>query len=81
MSAVRSVVALAVCGVALAVTVTTSAQQAPGPNVADKQGPQTPGAQGQRGGGGGGGRGGRGGPAGPVGPARQSAPGVSLTPF
>ena len=78
MSAVRSAVALAVCGVAFAVTVTTSAQQAPGPNVADQQGPQTPGAQGQRGGGGGGGRGGRGGPAGPVGPARQTAP-VDLT--
>jgi hypothetical protein len=67
-------VAIAVCGLTFAAT-KPAAQQAPappapGPQVADQQGPQTPGAQGQRG---------RGrGPAGPVGPARQTAP-VDLT--
>ena len=71
--AVRSAVAIAVCGLTFAAT-KPAAQQAPapapGPQVADQQGPQTPGAQGQRG---------RGrGPAGPVGPARQTAP-VDLT--
>ena len=71
--AVRSAVAIAVCGLTFAAT-KPAAQQAPapapGPQVADQQGPQTPGAQGQRG---------RGrGPAGPLGPARQTAP-VDLT--
>jgi len=66
----RAALAVAVCGLTFAAT-TPAAQQAPGPAVADQQGPQTPGAQGQRGRG-------RGGPAGPVGPARQTAP-VDLT--
>jgi hypothetical protein len=66
----KAALAVAACGLTFAVT-TPAAQQAPGPAVADQQGPQTPGAQGQRGRG-------RGGPAGPVGPARQTAP-VDLT--
>ena len=69
----RTALAVVVSGLTFAV-ITPAAQQAPGPAVADQQGPQTPGAQGQRGGG----RGGRGGPAGPIGPARQTAP-VDLT--
>jgi hypothetical protein len=67
----KAALAIAACGLTFAVTTPAAQQQAPGPAVADQQGPQTPGAQGQRGRG-------RGGPAGPVGPARQTAP-VDLT--
>ena len=70
--AVRSAVAIAVCGLTFAATKPAAQQRARRRrSVADQQGPQTPGAQGQRGRG-------RGGPAGPVGPARQTAP-VDLT--